>query len=174
MASNGTLREIDRVEDLRCTGPVMRDGRLSIGYIAMAPDGSSVREEWYVDEPSGRCLREAGGGSDRLIIDPPFPVLPRKAIPGSTLSWSGTVRFRGQTTSAIGYTRFRGFEPMETSEGTRKAACVETLLSAGSTSSGGFRLPMSRWFLPEAGAVRVWFKSGETEYLRETLAFRKR
>ncbi|MFM7321198.1 MAG: hypothetical protein ACKO5K_06710 [Armatimonadota bacterium] len=166
--------EFDRVEEVRGTGVRLRGGRRMVGLLAVGADGRSSREEWYVDRPEGRCLSEAGGGADRLVFEPPFPVLPAKAVPGNTVPWSGTVRFAGRATPANGYVRFRGFEPIATSEGQRDAACVETVLIAGGTGAGALRLPMVRWFLPKVGAVRVWFKSGDTEYLRETIAFRQR
>lgn len=165
---------LDREEDIVATGPRKRGATTAFGYVASSLDGKSSREEWYVDTKDGRCLAEAGGGADRLALDPPLLVLPAVARPGATIPWSGTIRFGGKDSPAVGYTRFRGLEPIATSEGSRDAACVETVLLAGTSGPEEFKLPMIRWFLPKVGPVRVWFKSGNTEYLRETTAFRAR
>lgn len=165
---------LDALEEIVGQGRSRHAGRDAVGYVSYNRNRVPYREEWYVDSPEGIRLLEAGGKDDRLRIEPPLLILPSPLVPERTYRWTGTIYFRGKRIPAWGLTRYRGHDNTFPTVKDRTVYCVETVLySRNDDGKGVIHLPMSRWFVPDVGVARVWFRAGDTEYLRELVRLSK-
>lgn len=152
----------------RVTAQRGSDGR--VGWLAFGRDESPTREEWMVDLPIGRCLERTVAGPERLSLEPPMPIVPRKWERGRSIPWSGILRTRTESLSARGWTRYRGMEWIDWKGKQVEAACIETVVVAHG-GIGEVRLPTRRWLVRGFGPARVWFQVGNSEYVRESTDF---
>lgn len=145
---------------------IVREGTRRTRLIARDWEGRITREEIFVDQPSGRHLASTVSTVNNLRFEPPLLILPKVLERGRSIPWNGTLATRSERIPARGWTRFRGFEPIEFGGQRTGALCVETVMVAES-AAGTLRLPTTRWFMRSSGTVRVWFQAGSAEYLRE-------
>lgn len=154
-----------RIESNRFVGLRRLGSRTCAVFETTNDRGVAYRTEWYEFREDGVYLAQAGG-SDRIVLDPPFLILPNPLIREHQYRWEGKMTFRGVAMPARGLTRYRGPERSNLPIGSAETLRVETVLMAmvdGKTVS----FPTTRWFAKGRGVVRSWFRVDQTDFLRD-------